>query len=575
MNEATPLLRSAQWFSGDDEVAVLHRAALTLTAADQGRPVIGIADTTSGFNPCHQAFGSLVESIEAGIREAGGIPVRFPVMSLGEDLMKPSAMLYRNLVSMELEESIRAYPVDGVVYLANCDKTVPAALMAAASTNVPGLLFFGGARQAPLFQNKPLGSGTDLWRALEDRRSGAMDEQTWRSLERCLACAGAGSCNTMGTASTLAILTETLGMSLPGIAGVQADSPQLTQAAHRTGLEAVRRVIQNDRPRDFLTQGAFDNAFKVLAAIGGSTNAVIHLTAVAGRLLLDASLQRCDQLWAQVPLVVDVEPCGAHLIQDFAADGGVPVLVSILTDLLDTDQRSGDGRPWHEAAIPVPSQNLTLRSVEQPLMPAPTMAAIFGTLAPNGCVLKVAAASAEYLEHTGPALVFDSYADMRTRLNSPELSASASSVIVVRGCGPVGVPGMPEWGMAPIPQRLVEAGIRDMLRISDGRMSGTSFGTVLLHIAPEAATGGPLALVADGDQISFSLSGRTLDLDISAEELDRRRELWEPSPSPHQRGWPRLYQDHVLQADRGADLDFLTPQTADDLTFIEPTVGRS
>lgn len=620
----TPL-RSTAWFAGDDEVALLHRVALRLGPQDVGRPVVGIADTASDLNPCNAGFTALAEHVAAGVRAAGGIPVRFPVMSLGEDLMKPSAMLYRNLVAMELEETVRSYPLDGVVYLANCDKTVPAALMAAASTDVPALLLLGGARSAPEFRGRALGAGTDLWRALEDRRAGVLDDEGWRGLERCLSCAGPGACNVMGTASTLAMLTETMGMALPGTALLDATGPAVEAAARATGERVVAMVAAAERPSDRITQTALDTAARVLAAVGGSTNAVIHLAAVAGRLGLDASLPRLDTLWRDVPLLADVEPCGSGLVHRLRADGGLPTLLAALTALppaltslptapdaapapadhrecadaghpgaearhsctLDAAlaQRSADGRPWSEvlADFPAPgTPGSLIRTLTDPVLPAPTLAAVHGSLAPSGAVIKVAAASTDLLTHTGRAVVFDSYDDMRTRLDDPDLDVTADDVLVVRGCGPVGVPGMPEWGMAPIPQRLVERGVRDMVRISDGRMSGTSFGTVLLHVAPEAAVGGPLALVHDGDPIRLDLAARSLDLLVDAAELDRRRAALAVTGATgpragarHLRGWPRLYADHVLQADQGADLDFLTAPTPEHRVFVEPVVGRS
>lgn len=579
-------LRSLGWFSGDDEVAVLHRVALRLGPDDVGRPVVGIADTASDLNPCNAGFTALAEQVADGVRAAGGIPVRFPVMSLGEDLMKPSAMLYRNLVAMELEETVRSYPLDGVVYLANCDKTVPAALMAAASTDVPSLLLLGGARSAPEFRGRPLGAGTDLWRALEDRRAGVLDDDGWRGLERCLSCAGPGACNTMGTASSLAMLTETLGMALPGTALLDATGPAIEAAARDTGARVVAMVHAEERPSGRMTQGAFDAAARVLAAIGGSTNAVVHLAAVAGRLGVDASLPRMDALWRDVPLLADVEPCGSGLVHQLRRDGGLPAVLAALAGsdaapLVDLDAHAADGRSWREvvAGFPAPGAPGSLvRTLADPVLPAPTLAAVTGTLAPSGAVIKVAAASPDLLAHTGRAVVFDSYDDMRTRLDDPDLEVDAGDVLVVRGCGPVGVPGMPEWGMAPIPQRLVERGVRDMVRVSDGRMSGTSFGTVVLHVAPEAAVGGPLGLVRDGDPIRLDVPARRLDLLVDDAELARRRADQDAAPAAgvrHLRGWPRLYADHVLQADRGADLDFLAAPSPEHRVFVEPVIGRS
>ncbi len=572
-------LRSAAWFDGDDEVAVLHRVAAGITAADRGRPVIGIADTTSSLNPCQAGFVDLIGELERGIREAGGLPLRFPVMSLGEDLMKPSAMLYRNLVAMELEEQVRAHPLDGVVYLVNCDKTVPAALMAAATTRLPALLLFGGSRRAPLFGGRRLGSGTDLWRALEERRAGRLGAAEWQGLENTLGCAGGGSCNTMGTASTMSLMTEALGMALPGSTGCQTGSVELAEIAYRTGAAIVDTVLRPGPSADeVMTPSAFANAARALAAVGGSTNAVIHLAAVAGRLGRRLELAELDRLWRDVPLLADVEPCGAGLAQDFHDSGGLAALAAVMlpAGLLDGEVVLADGRSLQQAADDYDATGSgVVRPLDDPVLPAPTLVAVRGSLAPDGAVVKTAAADPALWQHTGRAVVFDDYADMRARLDDPDLDVTADDVLVVRGCGPAGVPGMPEWGMAPIPARLVAAGVRDMVRVSDGRMSGTSFGTVVLHVAPEAAVGGPLALVEDGDLIALDVAARSLDLLVAPEELARRAAAWQPKPSAHVRGWPRLYQDHVSQAPDGCDLDFLTSPPGDDRRFVPPVVGRS
>lgn len=575
---STPL-RSAAWFDGDDEVALLHRVAAGVTRQDRGRPVIGIADTSSALNPCQAGFAALIPELERGIRDAGAFPARFPVMSLGEDLVKPSAMLYRNLVAMELEEQVRAHPLDAVVYLANCDKTVPAALMAAASTRLPSLVLLGGSRSAPLFAGRRLGSGTDLWRALEDRRAGLLDEDRWHELEQTLGCAGGGSCNTMGTASTMALVTEALGMALPGSTGCPVGSPELAAVAYRTGTLIAQAALRGaPAADDVMTPAAFDNAARLVAAVGGSTNAVIHLAAIAGRLGRRLDLDRLDRLWADVPLLVDVEPCGDGLVQDFHAAGGLAALAATMLPggLLDGDALLADGRPLAEHAEAYPAEgDPVVRGLAAPVLPAPTLVAVRGSLAPDGAVLKTAAASPDLCQHTGAAVVFDDYADLRRRLDDPELELSADDVIVVRHCGPVGVPGMPEWGMAPIPARLAAAGVRDMVRISDGRMSGTSFGTVVLHVSPEAAVGGPLALVEDGDLIRLDVAGRRVDLLVDPEELARRRRRWSPRPSEHVRGWPWLYQQHVSQAPQGCDLDFLASPPGSDRRFVPPVVGRS
>jgi dihydroxy-acid dehydratase len=576
MNQVT--LRSSAWFDGDDEVAVLHRVAAGITQKDRGRAVIGIADTSSALNPCQAGFVALIPELERGIRDGGAVPLRFPVMSLGEDLMKPSAMLYRNLVAIELEEQVRANPLDAVVYLANCDKTVPAALMAAASTRLPSLLLLGGSRAAPIFAGRRLGSGTDLWRALEDRRAGALGDGQWQQLEQTLACAGGGSCNTMGTASTMALVTEALAMALPGSAGCAVDSPELAEIAYRTGrIIATAAATRGPGADAVMTAAAVANAVRLVAAVGGSTNSVIHLAAISGRLGRTLDLAEVDRLWAKVPLLADVEPCGSQLVHDFHDAGGLATLAAemVPAGLLDGTVRLASGQTVAELAqTAVPDQRV-IHSVAEPVLPAPALVVVTGSLAPDGAVLKTAAASPELWQHTGAAVVFDDYADMRARLDDPELPVTAGDVLVVRNCGPVGVPGMPEWGMAPIPAALAAAGVRDMVRVSDGRMSGTSFGTVVLHIAPEAAVGGPLALVVDGDLICLDVAARRLDLLVDPAELERRRASWKPEANEHLRGWPKLYREHVSQAPQGCDLDFLTSPTEESRRFVPPVVGRS
>jgi dihydroxy-acid dehydratase len=379
----------------------------------------------------------------------------------------------------------------------------------------------------------------------------------------------------MGTASSMAILTEVLGMSLPGCAGLAALSEELESAAYQTGRRVTEMAAANDRPSTRVGQPALDNAIKVLAAVGGSTNAIIHLAAIAGRLGLQAGLERMDTLWRSVPLLADIEPCGTGLIFDFQAAGGVPTLARGMSELFDGSTVSGDGRAWREVTDSATPPAEIIRTVDDPVAPAPTMAAVFGTLAPQGAILKVAAASPHLLNHSGRAIVFDDYEDMRARLDDENLDVAEGDVIVVRNCGPVGVPGMPEWGMAPIPKRLVERGVRDMLRISDGRMSGTSFGTVLLHVSPESAVGGPLGLVQDGDQIRLDFDRRALDLLVDGSALKDRAASLSPATSAHRRGWPLIYQQHVQQAPLGCDLDFLVGNDADSRRFIEPVVGRS
>jgi dihydroxy-acid dehydratase len=570
-------LRSSAWFAGDDEVALAHRVVLRSVGVegeiDGSRPIIGIADSSSDLNPCNLPLASLADHVVAGVRAAGGIPMRFPVMSLGEDLMKPSAMLYRNQLSMEIEEYIRAYPIDGVVLLANCDKSVPGALMGAISADVPTLVLTAGARTPANFKGRRIGTGTDLWRAWDARRRGELDDSDWRELERCLSC-GLGACNTMGTASSMAVVVEALGLCLPGSASIPTDDPDRVAAAERTGRRIVELTNDGFRPSDLLTPEAFDNAVRLLSAVGGSTNVVLHLLALAGRTSVPLDLDRIGRVAAEVPVLANIEPSGKLLMQDFHAAGGVPALVHELGDLLVTTAVTGSGRTWAHEAV-APSGGDAIVSRDTALAEGGSFAVVRGSLAPSGALLKSSAASPELLSHSGPAVVFRSYEEMRTRIDDPELEVTADSVLVLSGAGPVAVPGMPEWGMIPIPTKLASAGVHDMVRVTDARMSGTSFGTCVLHVAPEAAVGGPLALVRDGDTITLDVAAGRLELEVDPAELSRRAAERVSEPSEHLRGWPALYQQHVLQADSGCDFDFLRAETAAKRTFVEPVVGRS
>jgi len=572
-------LRSDMWVVGADEVALSHRVALRSGTSERdlsgGRPIIGIADTSSDLNPCNLPLADLIPAIEEGIRSAGGVPARFPVMSLGEDLMKPTALLYRNLAAIEVEEMVRSNPIDGLVLLANCDKTTPALLMGAASADVPSITVFGGARPASKFQGRELATGTDLWRMLDSYRAGQLSEAEWSEFEQCLSC-GNGSCNAMGTASTMAILTETLGMCLPGSSTIPAGHPDAYVNAHASGERIVSMVREGLRPRDIMTEEAFSNARIILQAIAGSTNAVIHLPAIAGRLGIRWPLSEWTRSGEGVPVLADVQPSGRKRIQQFHASGGVPVLLNQLKDLLELGT-VGAGGVLSETLASAPAKPLSdaIRTRENPLLEGPAIAVVFGSLAPDGAVIKRSAASSQLLIHTGPAVVFRDYADMRARLDDPTIDIQENAVLVLAGCGPVNVPGMPEWGMMPIPQRLLDRGVTDMVRISDGRMSGTSFGTVVLHVAPEAGVGGPLGLVRDGDLVELNVPEGELNLLVGEEELHRRRSRWRQDVALHERGWPVLFQRHVLQAPQGCDLDFLVAPSNDFPERIDPVIGRS
>ena len=487
--------------------------------------------------------------------------------------MKPTAMLYRNQLSMEVEEYIRAYPIDGVVLLANCDKSVPGALMGAVSADVPTLVLTAGARVPATFRGQRIGTGTDLWRAWDARRRGKLDDSEWRELERCLSC-GLGACNTMGTASSMAVVIEALGLCLPGTASIPTDDPDRALAAERTGHRIVEMTNAALRPSDVLTLDAFDNAVRLLSAVGGSTNAVLHLLALAGRACVPVDLDRIGRVAAEVPVLANVEPSGKLLMQDFHVAGGVPAVVYELGDRFDGSTLTGSGRTWaHEAGSPSSGEAIT--TSDAPMLEGGSFAVLRGSLAPRGALLKSSAASPELLSHRGPAVVFRSYEEMRTRIDDPDLDVTADSVLVLAGAGPVAVPGMPEWGMIPIPTKLADAGVSDMVRVTDARMSGTSFGTCVLHVAPEAAVGGPLALVRDGDTITLDVEAGRLELEVDADELSRRAAEQAPATSEHLRGWPKLYQQHVLQADLGCDFDFLRADTAQERRFVPPVVGRS
>ncbi len=540
-----------------------------------GRPVIGIANSWSELNNCNSNLRELADAVKRGVLAAGGLPLEFPTISLGEEFMKPSAMLYRNLMAMEVEETLRANPIDGVVLLCNCDKTTPAQLMAAASADLPAIQLNGGPRTSGRWRGVEVGTGTDLWKYWDELRAGRISEEDFREIEACYGCS-AGACNTMGTASTMTALSEALGMMLPGTSSVPATDARRVAAAEATGRRIVALVHEDLRPSRILTPAAFDNAIRTLHALGGSTNAVIHLIAIAGRRNIDLPLERFDELAETTPLLANMSPSGKHLMEAFYAAGGLPALLSEIRDLLQLDCLTVTGRTLGDSlANARVFDRDVIRPRSEPLRKSGALAVVRGNLAPNGAVIKTSAASASLLKHRGPAVVFESYDDMLARVNDPALAINRDSVLVLRNAGPKGVPGFPEWGMIPVPIKLLEQGVTDVVRISDSRMSGTGYGTVVLHVAPEAAAGGPLALVHDGDLIELDVERRRLELLVEPAELERRRQTWNPPASSHVRGYPRFYIDHVLQAHEGADFDFLRPRSDADLRFIEPTVGRS
>ena len=559
--DVTPL-RSAQWYGGSDRNAYVHRAWMRRGLpghAFDGRPHIAIANTASDLTPCNSHLDEVADSVKQGVWEAGGVPLNLPVMSLGETQLRPTAMLWRNLAAMAIEEMLRGNPVDGVVLLGGCDKTIPSLLMAAASVDLPALVVPGGPMLTGYFRGAPLGCGTDVWRLGEEVRAGNLPAETFLESESAM-IRSRGHCNTMGTASTMACLAEALGTTIPGVAGTPAPDSRLLEQAHQSGRLAVELVAADRRPSALLTAGSFRNAIVTLAAIGGSTNGVVHLLALAGRLGVELTLEDFDRIGSGVPLLVDLQPAGRHLMEDFHRAGGLLAVLAEVADLLDPEALTVTGRPLVEhlegAAI---IDRGVIRPRAEPLREAAGIAVLRGNLCPDGAVIKPAAATPELLRHRGRAVVFDSVEDLHARLDDPGLEVDETSVLVLRGCGPKGYPGMPEVGNMALPARLLARGVRDMVRISDGRMSGTAYGTVVLHVAPEAAAGGPLALVRPGDPIVLDVPARTLHLDVPADELARRA----PSAAAAAAyaapasGWERLYIDHVLQADRGADLDFL------------------
>ncbi len=560
--------RSSQWYAGTDRNAYIHRAwmrrGLPAHAFD-GRPHIAIANTASDLTPCNAHLDEVAESVKQGVYEAGGIPLNLPVVSLGETLVRPTAMLWRNMAAMATEEMLRANPVDGVVLLGGCDKTIPSLLMAAASVDIPALVVPGGPMLTGTFRGTPLGCGTDVWRLSEEVRGGTLSEDDFLRSESSM-IRSRGHCNTMGTASTMAMVAEALGATIPGMAGTPAPDSRLLEGSHQAGRLAVEMVADDRRPSEVFTRGSFLNAIVALAAVGGSTNAVVHLLAIAGRLGVELTQDDFDSTGADVPLLVNLQPAGTYLMEDFHRAGGLLAVLRQVEDLLDRDAITVTGRPLvgylGEAEI---WDSEVIRPRAEAFQAHAGIAVLHGNLAPSGAVIKPAAATPELLQHRGRALVFDSIEDLHARIDDPDLDVDADSVLVLRGCGPRGYPGMPEVANLPMPKKLVEAGVRDMVRVCDGRMSGTAYGTVVLHVSPEAAAGGPLGLIRTGDVIVLDVAGRRLDVELTDEELAARAPAAaavEAFAAPA-RGWERLYVDTVLQADTGADLGFLVGSSGD------------
>lgn len=561
-NESGPRQwRSSVWFDRDDLDGFLHRAWLKTEgvsdASFRGRPVIGICNSWSELTTCNAHLRDLAEAVKRGVLQAGGFPLEFPVISLSEPFMKPTTMLYRNLMAMDVEESIRSHPLDGVVLLCNCDKTQPASLMGATSADVPAIVVTGGPMLNGHWRGQSLGSCSDCFRFYDERRAGRISEEEWKELESSINRSH-GHCMTMGTASTMACVTEALGMGLPGGAAIPAVDARRAQLSEAAGRQVVALVEAGIRPSNILTGKAFENAVRVLHAIGGSTNAIIHLIAIAGRAGVDLPLERFDELSESTPYLVNLKPSGKYLMEEFFQAGGVPAVMAELGDLVHTDQLTVSGRTVGDniSSARVLDREI-IRSRSDPLSPDGALVVLKGNLCPSGAVIKRTAANPSLLHHEGPAVVFDSIADLAARIDHPDLDVRPESVLVLKNGGPVGAPGMPEWGQLPIPSKLLRRGVTDMVRISDARMSGTSYGAVVLHIAPEAAVGGPLAFVQTGDRIRLDVHARRLDLLVSDEELLARKQAWVPPADADSRGYRRIYKEHVLQANEGCDFGFL------------------
>lgn len=556
-------LRSSQWFEGTNKDAFIHRSWLKNQGhpADMfdGRPVIGICNTWSDLTPCNGHFRVIAEHVKRGVYEAGGFPLEFPVMSTGEALVQPTAMLFRNLMSMDVEETIRANPLDGIVLLTGCDKTGIAPLMGAASCDLPTIVVPGGPMLNGKLGTRNIGSGTDVWKFSEEVRGGAMSLDAFMAVEAGMS-RSIGHCNTMGTASTMACMAEALGLTLPGGAAIPAADTRRNLLARMSGRRIVAMVEEDLVMSRILTRAAFENAIRVLSAIGGSTNAIVHLLALAGRSETPFTVDDCDA-WARgIPTLADIEPAGAHLMEEFYYAGGLPAVMRRLDEAGQFNRNAlcvmGKAMSAHILSASIDDEAV-IRPWQSPIVAEGGIAVLRGNLAPLGAILKQSAASPHLFRHRGRAVVFESIEDYKARIDDPALDIDADCVMVLQNCGPKGYPGMAEVGNMGLPQKLLQQGVRDMIRISDARMSGTAYGTVILHAAPEAAIGGPLALVRTGDIITLDVVARRLQLDVSDEELAQRREAWCPPVLPYQSGYARLYIDRVLQADQGADFDFL------------------
>ncbi len=555
-------LRSYRWFGPDSMRGFSHRSRMLQMGFRRedftGKPIIAIVNTWSEINPCHAHLRERAEAVKRGVWQAGGFPVEIPAFSITETYMKPSPMLYRNLLAMDTEEALHSLPVDGAVLMGGCDKTTPGLLMGAISANIPAIYLPAGPMLRGNWNGKPLGSGSDLWKFWTERCAGGVSDEEWNAIEAGIA-RSPGFCMTMGTASTMTAVAEALGMTLPGASSIPAPDSNHTRMSLESGRRAVEMVWEDLKPSEILSIEAFHNAIAVDMAIGGSTNAIIHLVALARRRGLDLPLSVFDDIARHVPVLANIRPSGAFLMEDFYYAGGLRALMAEIKDQLHLDSRTVNGKTLGENLTGAQIVNTeVIRGRETPLFETAGTAILYGTLAPDGAVIKTAAADRRFWQHTGPALVFEDYRDLDARIHRDDLDVTENSVLILRNAGPLGGPGMPEWGMLPIPKKLLPLGVRDMVRISDARMSGTSYGTCVLHVSPESYVGGPLALVQDGDSVTLDIPNRRLDLNVPEAELERRRAQWKRPVPAEQRGYLALYRERVTQAHEGCDFDFLS-----------------
>ena len=561
--------RSRDWFGKTGKDGFIYRSWIKNQGYPahqfKGKPVIGICNTWSETTPCNGHFREIAQFVKNGVYEAGGFPLEFPVMSLGETIIRPTAMLYRNLASMSVEESIRGNPFDAVVLLTGCDKTTPSLVMGAASVGLPTIVVPGGPMLNGKFQGRDIGSGTDVWKFADDLRTGKMSEEEFEEAEACMS-RSAGHCSTMGTASTMAVMTEALGLTLPGISAIPAVDSRKKMLAHMSGIRAVEMVKENLTIDKVLTRAAFENAIKVNAGVGGSTNLILHLLAIAKRMDVDLSLEDFDELGSKIPLLVNLMPSGKYLMEDFYYAGGLPVVIKELSELLRKDSMSVNGKSIVENSAKARNWNTEVISpIAIPLKKEAGITVVKGNLCPDGAVIKISASTDSLLVHKGNAVVFETIEDYHARIDDPNLEIDENSVMVLKNVGPKGYPGMPEVGNMALPKKLIEKGVTDLVRISDGRMSGTAFGTVFLHVSPESAIGGNLALVENGDLIEVDVPNKSLNLAVSDEELAKRRANWKPLDLGYDRGYAKLYIETVNQAHLGADCDFLVGKSGSEV----------